>query len=70
VFKSNIGPNGEKPGYRVQITEVDDPYTDLKPGQKGTVSFIDDFGTVHVKWDDGTTLGLLSECDKWIVISK
>ena len=70
MFKNNIGPSGEKPGNRVEIIQVDDPYTDLKPGDKGTVDFIDDAGTVHVNWDNGSTLGLLSSHDKWMVISK
>jgi len=33
------------------------PFTDLKPGDRGTVDFIDDMGTVFVNWDRGSTLG-------------
>lgn len=38
-----------------------DPYTDLKVGTKGTVRFIDHAGTIHVDWDDGHTLGLVTQ---------
>ncbi len=30
---------------------MDDPYSRLKPGDRGTVEFVDDIATVHVKWD-------------------
>lgn len=36
-----------------------DPYSDLTPGEKGTVSLVDDFGTVHVRWDNGSRIGLV-----------
>ena len=35
-----------------------DPITKLPPGLEGTVSFVDDAGTVHVEWDNGSRLGL------------
>jgi hypothetical protein len=70
VFKNNIGPSGEKPGDRIQLTFTDDQYTTLKSGDKGTVNFVDDYGTVHINWDEGSTLGLVPDHDKWIVISK
>jgi Domain of unknown function (DUF4314) len=30
-----------------------DPYSRLRIGTEGTVSIVDDLGTVHVEWDDG-----------------
>lgn len=36
-----------------------DPYSDLKAGTEGTVVFVDDFDTVHVRWDTGSQLGML-----------
>ena len=47
------------PGTRVQLVRMDDPYTKLKPGDQGTVSFIDDTGTVFVDWDSGSGLGVV-----------
>ena len=36
-------------GTRVELTRMSDPYrTDLVPGCKGTVRFVDDMGTIHV----------------------
>jgi len=45
-------------GTRVELVCMDDPYTKLMPGDKGTVSFVDDIGTVHVNWDCGSSLGV------------
>lgn len=58
-------------GDRVELVRCDDPYTKLRPGTKGTVTFIDDMGTVAVDWDDGSHLGLVrSAGDRWRVIKK
>ena len=45
------------PGTRVELICMDDPYAALKPGDQGTVSFVDDIGTIHIKWDCGSSLG-------------
>ena len=35
-------------GCRVELTKMNDPYrTDLVPGCKGTVQFVDDAGSIH-----------------------
>ena len=52
-------------GKRIRLVHTDDPYTDLTPGSEGTVDYVDDAGTVHVKWDDGSTLGMISGVDEW-----
>jgi hypothetical protein len=36
-----------------------DPYSDLQEGTEGTVLFVDSTGTVHVKWDSGSRLGMV-----------
>jgi hypothetical protein len=46
-------------GTRVVLDGMEDPYSKLKPGDMGTVSFVDDIGSIHIKWDNGSTLGLL-----------
>lgn len=46
------------PGTRVELIYMDDPYSKLKPGDQGTVSFVDDIGTVHINWDCGSSLGV------------
>ncbi|QHQ62665.1 DUF4314 domain-containing protein [Anaerocolumna sedimenticola] len=47
------------PGARVVLIEMNDPYTKLIPGDKGTVTSVDDIGTIHVKWDRGGSLGVV-----------
>ena len=59
-----------KRGDRIQLVRTEDPYTNLRPGDEGTVSLIDSMGTVHVNWDNGSKLGLISEAgDVWSVMS-
>lgn len=53
---------------RVRLLHTWDPYTNLKSGDEGTVQFIDDLGTVHVLWDNGSTLGLIPKEDGWIYL--
>lgn len=52
-------------GKRVRLLRTSDPYTTLTRGDMGTVDFIDDMGTVHVKWDNGSSLGLIPREDSW-----
>jgi len=46
-----------KPGRRVELISMNDPYTNLKPGDQGRIDFVDDVGTAHILWDNGSTLG-------------
>lgn len=55
-------------GQRIKLIHTNDQYTILKPGDTGTVNFIDSMGTVFVKWDNGNSLGLLPTIDQWEVI--
>jgi hypothetical protein len=55
----------ERGVIRVRLIRVEDPYTNLKPRSLGTVMFVDDRGTTHVKWDSGSTLGLIPGHDQW-----
>ena len=45
-------------GTRVELISMNDPYTKLRPGDKGTVSMVDSIGTVFVDWDCGSSLGV------------
>lgn len=54
---------------RVRLIRCNDPYTKLQPGTEGTVEFVDDSGTVFVKWDNGSSLGLCpDDGDRWQVL--
>ncbi len=44
---------------RVELVSMNDPYTKLRPGDKGTVTCVDDTATVFVRWDCGSGLGVV-----------
>ena len=47
-------------GTRVELVHMSDPFNHLLiPGCKGTVIAVDDIGTIHVKWDCGSSLGVI-----------
>ena len=48
-----------KKGMRVELIHMDDPYTKIPIGTKGTVRSVDDIGTIHVNWDCGSSLGVV-----------
>lgn len=51
-------------GCRVELVHMDDPYSKLAPGECGTVDAVDDTGTVFVKWDSGSGLGVVYGVDR------
>jgi gamma-glutamylcyclotransferase (GGCT)/AIG2-like uncharacterized protein YtfP len=51
-------------GTRVELISMDDAYTNLFPGDRGFVTHVDDIGTVHIQWDNGSTLGAASGADE------
>lgn len=51
-------------GCRVELIQMDDPYSHLGPGDKGTVRFVDDTATVFVDWDSGSGLGVVYGVDR------
>lgn len=55
-------------GKRVELVKMNDPYTTLLPGTQGTVIMVDDLGTIHVKWDNGSTLGLIPGEDIYKIV--
>jgi len=44
---------------RVRLVATRDPYTQLRPGDEGTVTFVDSLHTIHVRWDSGSSLGMI-----------
>jgi len=68
---SQLNPKLE-PGDRIVLLHMDDPYSAVRMGTKGTVVKIVkvpfDMGYQYsVKWDDGSTLDLLPETDSWVL---
>ena len=56
-------------GTRVELVSFvePDPYSNLKPGARGTVVYVDDMANLAMKWDNGSTLNLLYEDDYKII---
>jgi len=52
-------------GRRIVCVEMNDKYNPVPSGTEGTVKHIDDTGTIFVKWDNGSTLGLVINEDKY-----
>ena len=55
-------------GKRIELISTSDPYTELKPGDLGTVDFVDDLGTIHINWDNGSQLGLVPGEDQYKIV--
>ena len=54
-----------KPGTRILLLGMDDSYHSVPPGTRGTVDHVDDGGTIHMKWDNGSGLGICTEVDSF-----
>jgi len=47
-------------GDKIVLNYMDDPQAPV-PGTKGTIRFIDDINTLHVNWENGSSLGVILE---------
>ena len=60
-----------KVGDRVELVYIEDSWTDLKPGDQGTIFKIDETEElIWVNWDNGERLALLDGIDKYKIIKK
>lgn len=69
-MKEKINPK-LKVGDRIILVHMDDEFSPVSPGSRGTVKNVhkmgwDDSTTYGVEWDNGRTLNLLSDVDFWI----
>ena len=55
-------------GTRIQLDRMGDDPRPIPNGTKGTVSYVDDVGTIHCKFDNGRCLGVCPEVDSFHVI--
>ena len=58
------------PGTRIQCIQMDDPYHAVAPGSIGTVDHVDDAGTIHMSWENGSSLGLIPGEDHFKIIGR
>jgi len=51
------------PGDRVALVATNDPYTRLRPGDRGTITSVTDRPepTIDIQWDNGSTLAILPD---------
>lgn len=52
-------------GSRIVLQHMDDPYTKIPAGTKGTVTYVDDMGQIGVNWDNGSGLSLIPGIDSF-----
>lgn len=51
-------------GTRIELLSMNDSQA-IPPGTRGTVAHVDDLGTIHMKWDNGRTLGICPQEDSF-----
>ena len=57
-------------GTRLKLMSMKDPYAAVPSGTEGEVTYIDDIGTLSMKWDNGRSLGIVVSEDSFEVISR
>lgn len=55
-------------GTRIELICMDDPYTKLTAGDKGTIIDVDPLGDLEVDWDTGSTLKLIIGVDQFRIL--
>lgn len=55
-------------GSRVELTKDMVQESNMPKGLQGTVIYLDDYGHVGVKWDNGRTLNLIQGVDSFKVV--
>lgn len=46
-------------GTKIELDQMTDPYHSIPAGTKGIVDTVDDLGTLHCIWENGSTLGVV-----------
>ena len=58
------------PGTRIRLEYMgDDDPCPVPSGTLGTIKHVDDIGTIHMDWDNGSSLGLIIGVDVFEIIS-
>ena len=58
-------------GKRIRLIHTNNSYTELKPGDTGTIEYCFENLDVHciaVKWDSGSSLSLIEKVDQYKII--
>jgi hypothetical protein len=51
-------------GKRIRMIYMDDPQP-IEPNTMGTINMVDGMGYYHVKWDNGRSLSVIPDEDKF-----
>ena len=62
--------NKYPPGTKIKCIHMNDDCHPVPDGTLGTVQFVDDAGTIHVGWENGYSLGLVTDEDKFVKVKK
>ena len=55
-------------GTSVMCIHMEDPYSPVPKGTKGTIEYVDDIGQIHCKWGNGSSLALNTDVDTFKII--
>lgn len=58
------------PGTRIELLSMENDPRPVASGTRGTVSCVDDIGTIHVKFDDGRGLGIIPGVDSFRMLTE
>jgi hypothetical protein len=57
-----------KVGMRIRMLSMNDEEHPVDQGLEGVITHIDGLGTIHVRWDDGRTLGVIPGLDEYQIL--
>ena len=52
-------------GTRIVLSNMNDPFSPVEPGTRGTVRYVDDARQIAVAWDNGRSLSLIPGVDSF-----
>lgn len=55
-------------GTKIQLISMHDEKYPVLPGTMGEVTHIDDMGSIHMKWENGSSLAIIPEVDSFKVV--
>ena len=55
-------------GTKIQLISMRDEKYPVLPGTVGEVTHIDDVGSIHMKWENGSSLSIIPEVDSFKVV--
>lgn len=57
-------------GKRIRLIKMTNDPDPIEPGTEGVIDHIDATGTLFVNWDNGRTLGIVPNEDKYIILNE